>query len=419
VFKEKESVGIPPEDSQPAASSALVVLDSGGALVSGDEQAVIEAVAQIKAIGHDSRTTFSGNLADLVGVTTTIRSLIAQHGEYVRLTERSVALLREYGPSMSPTGEDTIWSFVRDGHQFAGNLDFRRAPLGPEQALALQTAGATLALRAAIHEIEVALERVESKIDALSDMMRAEHIGDVLGTRAMLRPVVERIHNDGKLSETDWNAVDSIGKDAARDVERLRAHLRSQLRRVDQGWRTGQRAEAATELVEEDGLLRETLALLVLAEENVNLWQQIRIFHVQLDEPEHLPYTLDAAQDFLGAATQEDQRLLEELRGVVASLTEPRSLDGLAPWQHRELTAARTQLGDLCSWFADRRSLELEPIDSAQYPSLRESAKIAGRATSYVLSRSARAAANTTKQLRRRGSKQLDAPDISPPELEQ
>lgn len=403
----------------PSADGALVVFDPGGVLVTGNEHAVAQTVEQLKAIGQGGRSAFSGNLADLVAAGSTIKDLVAQHGEYLRLTDRSLALLREHGPSGSGTGVGTIWGFVRDKKGFAGNLDFSRVPIGPEQALALQTAGATLALRAAIHQIEVALERVESKIDELRDMLHAEQIGDVLGTRAMLRPLVERIRDEGQLSETDWSAVDSIGKDAARDVEKLRAHLRTQLRKVKQGWRTGQRADTAADLIETDGLLRETLALLALAEENVGLWQQIRIFHVQLAEPEHLAYTISDAQTFLRDSTREDQLLLGELRSVAAAVTEPRPLDGLAPWQHRELAAARTDLQDLCDWFADQRSLDLTPLDAADFPSWKDSVKVVGRATKYIVRQSASVAADTTRRLRPGRAQEVTDAEHPTPELEE
>jgi hypothetical protein len=406
----------PGEEIPHSSDTAVAVFDPGGALVTGDEASVAQAVEQLKSIGRGCRTEFSGSIADLVGLGTAAASLASQHGTYVRLTARSVALLQEHGAS--PTGWGTIWSFVRDSNKFAGNLDFSPVSIGADQALALQTAGATLALRAAIHEVLVALERVEGKVDELRDMMHAEQIGDVLGTRAMLRPVVERIRAEGKLSETDWDAVDSIGKDTARDVERLRAHLRTQLRNVNDGWRTGQRADAATHLSDADSLLRETLALLTLAEENVALWQQIRIFHVQLDEPDHLEYTIGEARAFLADATTEDQELLDELGTVVRAVTEPRPLDGFAPWQHAELRAAREDLTSLCEWFADQRSLELAAADIKRFPSLRDSAVVAGTAGKEIARRSASSVMTLAKKIRNRSAGEVDEGNARKPELD-
>lgn len=79
------------------------------------------------------------------------------HREYFEFSGRARELLEEHG-AIAAAENGYFRSLVHDGENLAGNLDWRRVELGPEQALSLQAAAGQLALRAAIREITVALE---------------------------------------------------------------------------------------------------------------------------------------------------------------------------------------------------------------------------------------------------------------------
>src|SRR6266508_1972828 len=264
---------------------AGLVGQPGGVLVAGDATAVESVVAQLVEIGGaGARIASSSTVADLAAAGSTAGALIATHGQYVRLTARSMELIEEHGLVQSEGG--SFWGFVRGSKRITGVLDFEKVNLGPEQMMALQTAAVGLALRAAIKEVQAAVERIEGKVDDVIDLLRSARLGNVLGTRRLLEPLVERDRSDGRISTTDWSAVAGLGADIARGIEALRAHIRSQLEEAEGGWRPGERVGAAEQLFERKGLLNESLALLVVAEHNLGAWHELRIAHIRVNEPE-------------------------------------------------------------------------------------------------------------------------------------
>lgn len=160
-------------------------------------------------------------------------------------------LLKEHD-LLSKTGD--ISGVVRDpSGKIRGILDFEKVGgLGAEQALALQTAAATLALRAAIADVQAAVERVEGKVDDVLGLLRADRVGDIIGTKKLLDPLVERARHTGRVSGTDWQAVAGLGAETAKGIETLRAHIRSRLEAADGGWRPGERVEDAERLFERE-----------------------------------------------------------------------------------------------------------------------------------------------------------------------
>jgi hypothetical protein len=269
---------------------------------------------------------------------------------------------------------DTIPGVVRDKFgKIREHLELERVSLGPEQALALQTMAVQMALRAAIAEVQAAVERVEGKVDDILGLLRAERMGDALGTKRSLDPLVDRARRQGRISTTDWSAVAALGVDVARDIEALRAHIRSRLEDAEGGWRPGERIDDAEGLFERKGLLVESLALLIVAEHNLGAWHELRITHVRVNEPEHLAWTLEDARAAVAAEAEDDQEIVDALRAVADELTTPQSYDGLAFWQRRELTDARSKLDELATWFAHQRVLDLAPLGEAPYPTAKES----------------------------------------------
>ena len=244
----------------------------------------------------DSRDT---SLSDGLQVAANIAAFRQTHREYFEFSERALKLLKEHGAI--PTKDGYFRSFVHNGKALAGHLDWKPVNLGPEQALSLQAAAGQLALRAAIKEVTVALERIEGKIDKLADLAEAERLGAVVADRATLQPLVERVRSSGKLSSTDWSTVASLGPWIARDVETLRAYILRQLKDVKDSSLVRSRAGEAEELT--DRLLKESLALLVVAEQNYALWQELRLAHAVNHEPAATASVTSDIRDQLEALT--------------------------------------------------------------------------------------------------------------------
>jgi hypothetical protein len=298
----------------------VVVGQAEGVLVAGPPGAVETLVAQLVEVAWASaRAASAAGLADLLAIGSTAGALVATHGQYVRLTARSVALLRDH--RLVPSEGGAFWGFVRDSGRIRGVLDFEKVSLGPQQVLTLQTAAVSLALRAAIADVQSAVERVEGKVDDVLGLLRAERVGDALGIRRALEPLVERARRQGQVSSTDWSAVAALGSHIARDIETLRAHIRSRLEEADGGWRPGDRANDAERLFERKGLLMESLALLIVAEHNLGAWHELRIAHVRVNEPEHLAWTVEDAEAAIAAEIEYDQAIADALQVVAARLT--------------------------------------------------------------------------------------------------
>ena len=121
-------------------------------------------------------------------------------------------------------------------------------------------------------------------------------------------------------------------------------------------------------------LLRESLALLVAAEDNYLLWLQIRRAHVCANEREALKQTLDLADDMLTQLAIDDQRLIDALHAATLELIRPSGLEGLAPFKRKKMYENGEAIERELAWFACQRHLDAPDIE-AVFPSLRQSAE--------------------------------------------
>ncbi len=356
-----------PESSSPAIE---VWKDDGGLLVSGSADAVSDLVAKLGEVGGVRLAASPVGTADALALLASAYAFGATSVQYVRFTDRSQALLDEFGAI--PNGKGGFRSMVRDGSRIRGNLDWEMVSVGPEQALAFQTAAVGLALRAAVKEVATAVERVEDKVDQVIALLRAERLGSVLGDRRTLDGLVAHIDDGGHLTSADWSSIAALGPAITRDLEKLRAHLRSELEQVDGGWRPRERATAAGRLLTE-GMLSETLALLVVAEHNFSQWQHLRLHRIADNEPASLEAAVRQAKAAMSDHLAEDQQLLDQFRQSQAEVLEPMALDGFAPLQTRALQRSESEFDQITSWFAEQRLLDYEPMPTRDRPNLRSS----------------------------------------------
>ncbi len=372
----------------------LVWADDQGVLVGGSNKAVDDLVAWITGERPKEVATVSaGVAADAVAVYASGFADGVTSVQYIRHTDRSAQLLQDNGAI--PAGSGAFRSFVRDPRGFVGNLDWEPVDIGPERALALQSAAIGLALRTAIREIEVAVERVEDKVDRIATLLRAERLGDVLGDRRTLEGLTGHVFAGKGLPNADWDSVAALGPAITRDLEKLRAHVRLQLADADTGRRPRARASAAQELLS-DELLPETLALLIVAEHNHSLWHQLRLEHIKQHEPHHLQAAVEYARNALREHLDQDQALLQQLRETQTRILSPAAMDGFAPIQSRHLERATQDLNELTAWFAGQRLLDYDPIQMPPRPTLVDSLHDVGAQSAD--------AARSIRQRLRRGS---------------
>ena len=343
--------------------------DGDGLLLTGPAAAVAEIVDRLQQVGGPALAASPVVPTEALAVFATGFADGATSSQYIRFTGESRHLLQEYG--VVPNGRGGFHTLVRGPAGIVGNLEWEVVSAGPERALAFQSAAIGLALRTAVKNVEVAVERVEDKVDHVIAMLRSERLGSVLGDRRTLDALVGHLDAGDALTTADWSSVAALGPAITRDLEKLRAHLRSQLEEAESSWRPRQRAKAADQLLAKE-MLSETLALLLVAEHNFSQWQQLRVRRIAKDEPEHLEAAVRQARAAMRDHLDQDQAFLDQFLRAQAKLLEPKAIDVLAPVQRGALSRAEEELRSLAERFAEQRLLDFAPTDRYNRPELGE-----------------------------------------------
>lgn len=293
--------------------------------------------------------------------------------ELIRLSPASLDLLRAHGAVPGEGGFFRMFVQDRSG-KIAGQLQWEQVNLGIEGALSMQTAAVTLALRGAIAEVQESVQRIENKLDRLTNLLRAQRMGDALGDYRTLDNLASRVRASGRVANADWTTVAAMGPAIGRALEGLRAHIVTLLERDDPTNTPWGRAGEVTHILE-DEWLEESLALLAIAEQNFNFWQEIRIAHVRSSERHQLADTIADAGRQLDEQREADQIVLDALIDFATVVADPRLLDGLDPLHARRLRLARDQLDAVVKWFADQRLLDATPLATEPFPGFLQSAR--------------------------------------------
>jgi hypothetical protein len=365
---------------QPASTGIEIVQTGRGILVSGDAGEVASMVAEFTRIAGDRARSI--NAADIGAGAGAVYGFYKSHRQYFEFAPSALARLKEHGVLPSSDGHYNRSWVVDSAKKFAGNLDWKEVNVSPEQALSIQTAAATLALRAAIKDVVAAIERVEGKVDELVKLVRAERLGSAIGDRRTLEGALDLVDKTGTITSTDWTALGPLGPEITRDIERLRAHITLKLADVKSGTMARTRVGEAEELSEQ--LLRESMALLVVAEHNFGLWQQIRIAHVRDHEHTQLAAVTESVQQAIEGHYAADQLMLAKISAATELLTSPTGFEGFEPIQRRRLSRLGRELDETIRWFAEQRNLDVDDRQEVDYADLGQSvaktAKIAGSA---------------------------------------
>jgi hypothetical protein len=386
------------EGAQPAGEIQIYGTDRG-VLVEGSPTEVAELIDQLMATTKEAGGHARHMVVDGVQIAANVVAYRQTYREYFEFSQRALMLLRERGAI--PTADGFFRSFVRKGAHFAGNLDWKPVNLGPEQALGLQAMAGQMALRAAVKEITVAIERVEGKVDKIADLAKAERLGACVADRSTLLPMVERVRSTGHLSNTDWAIVASLGPWIARDIGSLRAYILVQLSKVGESPLVRSRASDAEDLT--DQLIKESAALLVVAEENYALWQELHIAHAASHEPTALANVTNDVRRQLNELTKADQLLVDKLREVIHQLTAPTGFEGFAPLQKRKLTEHAEEFAALRTWFGDQRHLDFDADELPELPGFGETLAKVGQAISSTSRSMTKSIGDVAQHLRRAG----------------
>lgn len=303
------------------------------------------------------------------GIAGSVAAVTTAGGDYYRLTAASAAKLAELGPRFDENG--SMFGFVRSGNQFAGNLRFDQVAFAPEQALALQSAAVSLALRSAIADVQAAVERVEDKIEDVQRHLRAQLNGDVVGTLRHLERVATATQQRGVLLEADWASVAGIRVDISRNLERLRDYVARQAGDIDARTRLPKREAKLDDFLEPGGG-RDQLNLILISEHSLHLWEMLRIAQVRQREPEHVESAIDDARRSLSHERRQNEELVASVMECVDQLRQVRPLEVHRVFSAREMRQTATDIHTSLQEFARAAHLPLPELSETVLPTVKD-----------------------------------------------
>ncbi|MCF6376430.1 hypothetical protein L2K70_02330 [Nocardioides KLBMP 9356] len=318
----------------PDGPDVHVVLDENGVLVVGPPEGRSRAFKLVlEPLGGIGSQVSKRSLADTAAVAGSAAAVMAAGADYFSLTAEGAAKLAQFHEKAAPNGG--MYGFVmNDSGQFAGQLTFDRASLVGGQALAMQTAATSMALRTAIAEVQAAVERVEERVDDIQRRLRAQQIGQVIGTHRHLDRVTRSSRDRGALLDADWESVAGVRTGLYRALEEMREFVRSQAADIDPRARLSKRESKLDDFLEPGGG-RDVLDLILIAEQSLLLFEHLRLIRVQATQPEHLASALSEARDALATERTRDEELVAT---VMSAVDEVRAV---APLEIHRLLSAR------------------------------------------------------------------------------
>ena len=385
--EESNASNLPDTTSDPAstvdvnspARSLSVIVEPEGILVSGDRDSVDAYLDRIRDVAGDSLSVIgvSGtSLADIGAIATSVGAIAAQAGDFVKISPASKTLLATH--RILPGNDGYNLATVADAAgKFRGQIQWQSIALGPNPALAMQVAVVMIALRTAIASVEAAVARVQDTVDQILAIASASRTGDVIGHHTVLARTVATLDSTGALPTADWNSIAGLGPDLEVGVERLRNHIKRTLEGFDTSKPVQDRASYLQSAVQDDRL-GESLQLLVIAEDSLCLWQQLRIARIKETEPKHLAAVLADARALLAEHLERDGALLLHARTELATYAAIRPLEIIRMLStsnlKRDIKSLRKDLDD----FATARRSQVMGWQEYEDPSVAEALAVVG-----------------------------------------
>jgi len=297
-------------ESDEAGAEVSIVVQEDGLLVAGEPAVVDRYVEQLRELSPSlgNPGLMPQALAEVASAATGLAALRVTSGTYFRMSPESLELYRSL--KVMPGSPGCFKGiFQGAGGLIVKQADFQEVSLVAEQALSLQTMMATVALRAAIQQVQNAVERVEGKVDDLVALTKAETIADVLGYHRVLADYVNSMDRTGALPSVDWDTVAGLGPELVKGIEKLRLYVRLRVDKLVPTQGAKKRASGLHELVDESRL-GEVLQLLVVAEDSHYLWQRLRIERSRTSDPDHVGEIIESAHRLLREDLKADRDLI-------------------------------------------------------------------------------------------------------------
>lgn len=227
------------------------------------------------------------------------------------------------------------------------------------------------ALRDAIVSVEAAVARVHEFSAEIFELVGAPGGGDAVDHHNALTRVAGLLDATGQLRATDWESVRGLGEILADRAGRLRAHTGEVLDGLAADAPAQDRVACLQQAVETDRL-GETLQLLVLVEDSLNLWQRLRLARIRTTEPDRLEHECAAIGTTLAGRVERDVGLLLRARARLASYAALKPFE-LVRWLStarvkKDIARLRADLDDVAAALgsAAERALEAEDPSVAE-----------------------------------------------------
>jgi hypothetical protein len=310
-----------------------------------------------------------GATTGAAGVAGSVAALTSAGGDYYKLTADSAAKLAALGKQVDEN--NSMYGFVRSGNRFGGNLRFDQVNFAPEQALALQSAAVSLALRSAIADVQAAVERVEDKIEDVQRHLRAQLNGDVIGTLRHLERVATSTQQRGVLLEADWASVAGVRVEISRNLERLRDFVARQAGDIDARSRLPKREAKLDDFLEPGGG-RDQLNLILISEHSLHLWEMLRIAQVRQREPQHVESAIADARRSLAQERRRNEELVASVMNCVDELRQVRPLEFHRVFSGREMRQTAADIHESLQHFSRAARLPLPELSEAVLPTVKD-----------------------------------------------
>ncbi|MCU1498536.1 MAG: hypothetical protein JWM47_2489 [Acidimicrobiales bacterium] len=242
----------------------------------------------------------------------------------------------------------------------------------PQQVLSAQMALTTLALTAAIKEVQAAVERVEDKLDVLRDLLDAERVGQIVGAHRSLTRRADKLGFDGSMADADWHSIDDVGIQVEQQIESLRSFVRKRLLSAEG---KGDRIDGRRDALDDVRELSEALALLVVAQNSLFTFQQLRLARIRDTEPGRLEGALSEAHELIDQHREEDIDLLHRVRAVVDERIDVKALEIHRFMTVKSLVAGAEEVDSMLAWFAAERTLSYTALEMAPVPGISDAAQ--------------------------------------------
>lgn len=316
-----------------------IYVEDGEILISGPTEVALAYVEQLRTAGGKvSAVELTGRRASDLAAALSLGAgalASAQGGVYLKVAEESLGHLATKSLMPTKDGLHTFLAITTEGGKISNHIRFTGGTIAPAQMLSVQAVAVAVALRMAVAETTAAVERVEGKVDSLLTLVHAGISGNVLGLHDMLTHHVVVLEETGTLTSADWKSVANAEIALTTTINKLRKHVSVAFDKVSAKDSIGTRADAIDTLITSDRI-DETLALLVVVEDAMFKYQQLRVSHVQRTEPEFLDTTLHSARRRLRDNARLDSELVTTATELLAEAAEIKPLE-----IHRAIAAAK------------------------------------------------------------------------------